>query len=308
MSPRLGALLAILFWGVSFVATKAVVREISPVTLIFTRAGLGTLLLTGILALRRQRPLPPRDALLPLAAMGFVGVAFHQLLQAHALTLTSAVNTGWLIGLIPLWSALLSAFVLKERFGAAKIAGLLVGFSGVVLVVTRGELGAALLALPATRGDLLVLASTVNWALYTVLGHSTIRRLGPTRATAGAMLLGWLMLLPPFAARAGWNDYARLTPAGWLAVLFLGVACSGLGYLFWYGALERVEASRVAALLYLEPLVTLAAAVVLLGESVRITTLVGGLMVAGGVILVQTARTAGPPASRDQAVRARRSG
>lgn len=296
MPPRLGALLAILFWGVSFVATKAVVREISPVTLIFTRAGLGTALLVAILAVRRQRPLPPRDALLPLAAMGFVGVAFHQLLQAHALTLTSAVNTGWLIGLTPLWSALLSAFVLKERFGAAKIAGLLVGFAGAALVVTRGQLGAALLALPATRGDLLILASTVNWALYTVLGHPTIRRLGPTRATAGAMLLGWLMLAPFFAARSGWSDYARLTPAGWLAVLFLGVACSGLGYLFWYGALERVEASRVAALLYLEPLVTLAAAVALLGEPVRITTVVGGLMVAGGVILVQSARAAGPPA------------
>jgi len=289
MPPRLGALLAIVFWGVSFVATKAVVREISPVTLIFTRAGLGTLLLAAILAARRKPVLPPRDALLPLAAMGFVGVAFHQLLQAYALTLTSAVNTGWLIGLIPLWSALLSAFLLRERFGLAKIAGLLVGFAGAVLVVTRGELGAGVLALPATRGDLLVLASTVNWALYTVLGHPTIRRLGPTRATAGAMLLGWLMLLVPFGARAGWTDYARLSPAGWLAVLFLGLACSGLGYLFWYGALERIEASRVAALLYLEPMVTLGAAVVLLGEPVRFTTVVGGLMVVGGVVLVQAA-------------------
>jgi drug/metabolite transporter (DMT)-like permease len=135
MPPRLGALLAVLFWGVSFVATKAVVREISPTTLIFTRAGLGTALLAAILALRKQSALPPRDALLPLAAMGFVGVAFHQLLQAHALTLTSAVNTGWLIGLTPLWSALLSAFLLKERFGPAKIAGLIVGFAGAVLVV-----------------------------------------------------------------------------------------------------------------------------------------------------------------------------
>ncbi|HET6923673.1 MAG TPA: DMT family transporter [Anaeromyxobacteraceae bacterium] len=305
MPPRLGALLAVLFWGVSFVATKAVVREISPVTLIFTRAGLGTALLAGILALRRQNALPPRDALLPLAAMGFVGVAFHQLLQAHALTLTSAVNTGWLIGLTPLWSAILSAFLLRERFGPGKIAGLLVGFAGAVLVVTRGELGAGLLALPATRGDLLVLASTLNWALYTVLGHPTIRRLGPTRATAGAMLLGWLMLAPPFAAGAGWNDYGRLSPAGWLAVLFLGVACSGLGYLFWYGALERVEASRVAALLYLEPLVTLAAAVVLLGEPVRPTTVLGGLMVVGGVVLVQAARGEGRPGgAADRARRA----
>lgn len=294
MPPRLGALVAILFWGVSFVATKAVVREISPAALVFTRTGIGTLLLTAMLVLRRQPALPPRDALVPLAAMGFVGVAFHQLLQAYALTLTSAVNTGWLIGLTPLWSAVLSALLLKERFGVAKIAGLVVGFAGAVLVVTRGDVGARLLALPETRGDALVLASTLNWALYTVLGHPTIRRLGPTRATSGAMLFGWLVLLVPFVARAGWNDYARLSLAGWLALLFLGIACSGLGYLFWYGALDRIEASRVAAFLYVEPLVTLAAAVVLLGERVRATTVFGGLMVVGGVILVQTARGAAP--------------
>jgi drug/metabolite transporter (DMT)-like permease len=288
MPPRLGALLAIVFWGVSFVATKAVVAEISPLTLIFTRAGLGSLLLCAILAFRRQALLPPRDALGPLALMGFVGVAFHQLLQAHALRLTSAVSTGWLIGLIPVWSALLAAVLLKERFGPRKIAGLAVGFAGAVLVVTRGRFGPGLLALPSTRGDLLVLASTLNWALYTVMGHATIRRLGPTRATAGAMLLGWLMLAPLFVATAGWSEYARLSPTGWGALLFLGIAASGLGYLFWYGAIERVETSRVAALIYLEPLVTLVAAVVLLGEPVGIATVVGGLTVLCGVVLVQT--------------------
>ncbi len=289
MPPRVGALLAILFWGVSFVATKALVREISPTTLIFSRAGLGTLLLASILAFRRQSAWPPRDALAPLATMGFVGVAFHQVLQAYALRLTSAVNTGWLIGLTPLWSALLAALLLKERFGARKIAGLAAGFAGAGLVVTRGQIGVHLLALPATRGDLLILASTLNWAFYTVLGHGVIRRLGPTRATAGAMLLGWLMLLPVFAAFSGWNEYARLSPGSWLALLFLGIACSGLGYLFWYGALERVEASRVAAFLYLEPLVTLAAAVVVLGEPVGWTTVLGGLLVLGGVLVVQSA-------------------
>jgi len=97
----------------------------------------------------------------------------------------------------------------------------------------------------------------------------------------------------------------RCSPAGWLAAIFLGLACSGLGYLFWYGALERVEASRVAALLYLEPLVTLAAAVVLLREAVPITTVAGGVLVVAGVVLVQTARDAGPPASLDPAGGAR---
>jgi drug/metabolite transporter (DMT)-like permease len=287
MPPRLGALLAVVFWGISFVATKAVVREVSPVTVIFLRAGLGSALLLAILGARGQLTLPDRRSWRALVAMGFVGVAFHQLLQAYALTLTSAVNTGWLIGLTPIWSALLAAAVLRERFTAVRIAGLLLGFLGAAVVVTGGRPHAALLALPSTRGDLLVLLSTVNWAVYSVIGRGTLRRLGAARATAGAMLAGFAMLAVPFAAAGAWRDLSALTAGGWLAVSFLGLCCSGLGYLLWYAALEKVEASRVAALLYLEPLVTLAAGVAWLGEPVRLATVAGGVLLLAGVVLVQ---------------------
>ena len=284
--PRLGVLAAIIFWGISFVATKLALNEVSPVTLIFTRFALGVALLLAITALRGQPLVPPRDSWWTLTVMGFVGVFVHQMIQAHALTLTTAVNTGWLIGLTPVWSALLSAWVLKERFGPTKIAGLVLGFLGAALVVTRGRIGGGVLALPSTRGDLLILVSTLNWAIYTVLGHPAIKRLGPTRATTGALTIGWVMLAPFFGYTRGWREYGHLSTSGWIAVLFLGIACSGLGYLFWYGALEKIEASQVAAFLYLEPLVTLAAAVGLLGESVGLTTVVGGLLVLAGVALV----------------------
>jgi drug/metabolite transporter (DMT)-like permease len=288
MPARLQAFLAVLVWGVSFVATKAAVAEISPVALICARAGLGAVLLLAVMAARGESLLLPRDSLAMLLAMGFVGVAFHQLLQAYALTMTSAVNTGWLIGITPIWSALLAVVALRERLSAGRIAGLLLGFLGAGIVVTRGRLSGAL-ALPSTRGDLLILLSTLNWAFYTVLGHSTIRRLGPTRATAGSILGGVLWLTPLFLLFGAWRDFARLSATGWLAVLFLGLLCSGAGYLFWYGALARVDASRVAAFLYLEPLVTLAAAALLLGETVGVPTLAGGALLVAGVVLVQRA-------------------
>jgi drug/metabolite transporter (DMT)-like permease len=286
MPPRLGAFLAIVFWGVSFVATKAAVGEISPVALIFARAGLAALFLAVVLLARGESPWPPRSALPALALMGFVGVTFHQVLQAYALTLTSAVNTGWLVGLTPIWSALFAAWMLRERFSSGKLAGLVLGFLGALLVVTRGQ-GVAALALPSTRGDLLILASTVNWAAYSVLGHGTLRELGATRATAGAMLLGWLMLAPVFVGSRAWSEYAHLDAIGWAALLFLAIAASGLGYLFWYGALARIETTRVASFLYIEPLVTLAAAALLLGEPVSASTIGGGLLLLGGVVLVQ---------------------
>ena len=219
--------------------------------------------------------------------MGFVGVFLHQMLQATGLTMTSAMNTGWLIGLIPIWSAILSAIFRKERFGAVQLTGLVLGFAGALLVVTRGAPFSATLSIPSTKGDLLILTSTLNWAVYTILGHGTIRRLGSLRATAASMLFGWLMVIPFFLAAGGANEIARLSPAGWGAVAFLGIGCSGLGYLFWYGALEKVEAGRVASFLYIEPLVTLVAASIALGEKVTAASVVGGVIVLLGVLLVQ---------------------
>lgn len=131
MPPLAGAFLAVVFWGVSFVATKAVLRELSPIAIVFARSAIGAVLLAGILRARGDSVLPPRSSLGPLAVMGFVGVAFHGLLQAHALTLTTAVNTGWLIALIPVWSALFAAALWRERFGGGKLAGIVAGFAGV---------------------------------------------------------------------------------------------------------------------------------------------------------------------------------
>jgi len=286
--PRIGALAAVVFWGISFVATKAALREISPIALIFTRFTLGTALLLAIVRLRGGPALPPRDAWPSLALMGFVGIFVHQMLQAFGLTLTTAVQAGWLIGVIPIWSAILSAVLGKERFGTLKVAGLVGGFAGALLVISRGKFESGLLKLPATRGDFLILLSTINWAVYSVLGHTTIKRLGPSRATAGAMLFGWLMLAPFFVWKQGWLELPHLSLAGWGAILFLGIGCSGLGYLFWYGALERIEVSRVSAFLYVEPFVTFIAAV-LLKEPVTAATVIGGVVVLTSVFIVQRA-------------------
>lgn len=289
--PRALAFVAVFFWGISFVATKAALAEVSPVTLIAVRFAIGAVVLLAIV-----RELPPRSAWPALALMGFIGVFVHQMLQSFALTMTSASSTGWLIGVTPIWSALLSAIVLRERFGGWKILGLVAGFAGAILVVTKGDFSPQVLGRPSTLGDLLILISTVNWAIYSVLGHKTIRTLGPRRATSGAMLFGALMLLPLFLANRGWREVPNLTTKGWGALLFLAIGCSALGYLFWYGALERLEVSRVAALLYAEPLVTFAAAVVLLGEQVSRHVIAGGILVLVGVVIAQYAPGPAPAA------------
>ena len=289
MLPRLYALLAVLLWGVSFVATKAILRELAPLTLITSRFALGAATLLVILLIRRRPLVPPRDTWRMLVVLALIGVVVHQLIQAYGLTLTTAVRTGWLIGTIPIWSALLAAWILRERFTGSKVAGLILGFVGVVLVVTRGRTSAEFLALPATRGDFLILASAINWAVYTVVSRGTIRRIGGTRTVAAFMFCGWLMLTPVLLIDGQWRQLATLSGVGWVALLFLGIGCSGLAYLLWHLALERITATQVAAFLYVEPLSTLIAAMYLLGETVQVSTIAGGLLVLGGVFLVQRA-------------------
>jgi drug/metabolite transporter (DMT)-like permease len=300
IAPRAGALVAVVLWGLSFVATKAALREIPPLTLITTRFAMGAVLLLAIVLARRDAAarVPPRREWGWILLLGLVGVTVHQMLQSYALTMTTAVRTGWLIGLTPIWSAILAVMVLKERLGPVAVAGLALGFAGAVLIVTRGDLGGASWALPSTRGDLLILASTLNWAVCTVISREPVRRMGGLTTIAWSILAGWLLLLPFVLAAHGAEPLARLSPRGWGAVLFLGLGCSGLAYALWYGALEHIEASRISALLYLEPLVTFAAAVALLGEPVGVATVAGWALVLLGVVLVErTPRRAPSPVS-----------
>jgi drug/metabolite transporter (DMT)-like permease len=284
------ALAAVVMWGISFVATKLALDEASPIAVIVLRFGIGVAVVHAILALRRRPFLPPRDALPQLALMGFIGVFVHQVIQANALTMTTAVRTGWLIGITPIWSSILAAIFLKEKFGATKVAGIAIAAAGALLLITRGQLSAASFQLPTTRGDLLILLSTVNWAVYTVAGRSTLKRVGSERTTAASMLLGFLMLAPFSITNPVWTHLGALSATAWTAIIFLGVGCSALGYLFWYAALEKLETSQVAVFLYIEPLVTLLAAVVLIGETVDWTTVVGGILVLAGVTAVQRAK------------------
>jgi drug/metabolite transporter (DMT)-like permease len=131
-----------------------------------------------------------------------------------------------------------------------------------------------------------VFLSAPNWAIFTVLSKPALARRPPTLVIAYVMLLGWLALLPLFLANSGWHRLPELSLAGWAGLLFLGLFCSGLAYIFWYGALQAADASQVAAFLYLEPLVTLVTAAVVLGEPVTPWTLAGGMAVLAGVWLV----------------------
>lgn len=290
---------AILFWGLSFIATKLALAELTPMAVVLGRTAVAVAFLLTVALVRGIRPRVPRSCWLSVAIAGVLGVFLHQIIQAHALTVTTAVRTGWLVAVIPLWSAILARLFLRERLSWARSLGLGVGFGGAALLITGGNL-AEFTGLPSTRGDLLVLATTLNWAVYTVQGRRLVADMGALPATTAVFTVGLLVLLPFAPGAHPVQQFSAVSSRALLAVLFLGVGCSGLAYLLWYAALERASAVAVSATLYIQPMVTLLGGIVLLGEPVAGTTLSGGLLVLAGVYLVQ--RPAPPDAGARSAV------
>jgi drug/metabolite transporter (DMT)-like permease len=157
----------------------------------------------------------------------------------------------------------------NSRIGAALFA---------VASLASGRLGAP--------GDWLILASSPNWALFSILSRRGLRRYPSAGMLFWVMTAGWLLTSILFLAGPGPGDVARLSSRGWLAVAFLGILCSGLAYVFWYDALSLLPSSQVGSFLYLEPLVTVGIASAMLGEKLTLATLVGGLAILIGVWMV----------------------
>jgi drug/metabolite transporter (DMT)-like permease len=179
--------------------------------------------------------------------------------------------------------ALVGWAVLRERIRWRQAAGIAVGAAGVLLVVSRGDWRALAAGSFGSVGDFLVSLSTLTWALFSVYSRQALQRHAAATMMLYVMVGGWLAAALPWVATGGLTDVAHLTRAGWVSLVFLGVFCSGLAYVFWYDALRVLPAARVGILLYLEPLVTMVVAAALLGEVVTAAALLGGGVILAGV-------------------------
>jgi len=277
---------AAVVWGISFIATKLAVREVSPVVVVWLRFAIGFLILLVILLLRRQLRLPALKDALYFALLGFIGITFHQWLQSTGLVTSRASTTSWLVSTAPIFIALLGWLFLSEKLGYQVILGIALATFGVALVVTKGDLASLYSGGFGAPGDVLVLISAPNWAIFSVLSRRSLKQFPALFVLFYVVLFGWLFTNPAFLAIRGWTQFSHISLTGWLAVVFLGIACTALAYIFWYDGLQAVPASRAGAFLYIEPLVSLLVASVMLGETITGVALLGGGLILGGVWLV----------------------
>ncbi len=282
----LKAAFSVAVWAASFIATKIALREIAPAAVVWLRFGIGVAVLAVFAGARKEWTAISLRELRRFALLGFLGIAFHQWLQSTALVTSQASTAAWIITTSPVFIALLGWVLLHEKLGLLHIAGMALAAAGVLLVITHGDwrmLGSGRFGEP---GDILILISAFTWALFSVYSRHGLRHHPPSLMLFAVMGFGWLFSCPLFFLKGSPEQIASLSVPGWIAILFLGILCSGVAYIFWYDALKIIPASRVGALLYLEPLVAAGVAATVLGEPVLLVTIAGGALILLGVWMV----------------------
>jgi len=274
--PVIEATLAVLVWGGSFVATKVALREVSPITVVWLRFGMGVVILGAVMLARRQFALPQGKDTAYFALLGFLGITFHQWLQSTGLVTSQASTTAWIVATTPVFMAVLGWLVLKERLTWLQGFGILLAAIGVMVIVTQGNWGFLLGGSFGAPGDLLVMLSAPNWAIFSILSRRGLQRTPATRMMFYVMGFGWLFSSLLFILGRGYQELSLLSLDGWSGIIFLGVFCSGLAYFFWYDALQALPASQAGAFVYLEPFVTVLVAAGMLGEAIRADAVMGG--------------------------------
>ncbi|HJW90439.1 MAG TPA: DMT family transporter [Anaerolineales bacterium] len=286
IAPLIKATIAVVVWGASFIATKVALRDVSPVTVVWLRFAIGVAILGVAVFFRRQFYRPRWKEMAYFALLGFIGITFHQWLQSTGLLTAQASTTAWIVSTTPVFMALLGWSFLKERLGWLSVFGIGLAAAGVLLVVTRGDLRSMGGGSFGTPGDILILISALNWAVFSALSRYGLKNHPATRMMFYVMGLGWLFTSILFFYGPGLAEIPQLTLSGWLGIGFLGVFCSGLAYIFWFDALKALPASQVGVFLYLEPLVAVVVAAIILGEALSLATFLGGGIILAGVWLV----------------------
>ncbi len=285
MTPRDTFLLVLLaaIWGSSFLFMRIAGPELGAAPLAWLRVTIAMVFLGALLAWRREPP-PLAGRGRALTLMGFTNTAAPFLLLTWATIHLSAGYGALLNATTPLWGAVIGTLAFGLVASRQLWAGLAVGFAGVAVLVAGKlhDLGSGALA-PILAG----LAATACYGHAAHYARTGFAGVSPLGLAFGSQLAASLWLLGP--ALAGWNGETP-SPVAWACVALLGVVCTGIAYLIYFGLIERVGSTKATMVTYLAPVFGVGWGVLLLDEALTPAMVAGGAIVLGGVALAGKAR------------------
>jgi drug/metabolite transporter (DMT)-like permease len=284
MSIYVKLVLTSVFWGGTFIAGRKLAFEVQPFSGAFLRFFVASIFLTAIAA-RVEKGLtrPVRKHLFLLFLMGMTGIFLYNVLFLKGLKLIEAGRASILIANNPIFIALMSALVFRERLNLLKILGILISVAGAVTVITRGDfltgIGAGF-----GWGEVCILGCVVSWVAYSLLGKSVMIDLTPLAAVTCSSVIGTICLFPT-AVIEGLFESRAYSFQAWMSIFYLGVFGTVLGFLWYYEGIKRIGAVRAGLFINFVPVSAVILAFLVLGEPLTFSLLVGAVLVSSGVYL-----------------------
>ena len=278
----LAAFCTALAWSGSWITGKLAVGGAPPLEISTVRFVIAALVLAAI-AIGTRAELG-RGTLWPVVLAGVFGYCAYNAFVFVGLTMAPASDGALIVPtLIPVLTALAASLVC-ERLTATKLAGFALASIGAALVIAAGQTGDEISS-RRLIGDVLMLLGAVCWAIYTVLGTIALRTRSPIAIVTIAAPVGAVLLVPLGFFENGYADVMGWSTGVWLNVLYLALVGSVASFILFYWVVHRVGAGVAAMTSYLVPVLTLALAVVFLGDRPQPLQLVGGLVILAGVRL-----------------------
>ncbi|MBI1736254.1 MAG: DMT family transporter [Candidatus Rokubacteria bacterium] len=278
-------ILANILYGTSYVASRIALDAIPPASLALVRLLLAIVMLFALAPRSGSGPRPSRGDRRRIAWMGILGFTAAYALAHWGVSLSTVTNAALLIVVEPIAVIALSPLLLRERLGRREAGGAALALLGTVLVVVNGVPGVTERIAPHWPGDVLLVLSGVAFASYTLIGRDVLARHAPFGVTLWSIVWGTVAIVPFAGAEWVGRERLALTPAAVAATLYLGLVISGLGYLVWNWAIQRVEAPQAAVFLTIQPVVGACLGMALLGERFTRFTLAGGALIVLGLVL-----------------------
>lgn len=276
-------------WGGTFIAGRILALAVPAAVGSLLRFVVAVVaLLAAAWWLEGGLPRLTRRQVLGTLLLGATGIFAYNLFFLGALARLPASRTSLIIALNPIVTIAAASLLLGERMSARRWLGVAVALAGVWIVVSRGDVLGSIRG-AVGPGELLMFGGVCSWAAYTLIGRRVLAGLTPLAATTWAALWGVALLALAAAPDLGNLGTDDLTLPVVLSVLYLGVLGTAVGFVWYYQAVQRLGASRTVIFNNLVPVFGATFGVLLLGEPLLPSMLLGGAIAVAGVMLVTKA-------------------
>ena len=273
-------------WGGTFISGRIIALALPAAVgaaLRFTVAVVA--LLIAARALEGGLPRLTRRQLLGTVLLGATGIFAYNLFFLGALARLPASRTSLIVALNPITTIAAASLLLGERLSPRRWAGIAVALAGVWIVVSRGDVLGSIAGSVGT-GELLMFGGVCSWAAYTLIGRKVLTGMTPLAATTYASLWGAVMLSIAATPDLRALDSSAITAPVVISVAYLGVLGTALAFVWYYQAVQKLGASRTVIFTNLVPVFGATFGVLLLGEPLLPSMLVGGAIALAGVMMV----------------------